>query len=207
MTDLTPGDVRQKNREFRRVLWGYDQKPVDAFLDVVAQRLEALIEQNIASTERADAMQKQVAAFRERETAINETMVAALQLQADARTRVEHEAELMRTKAQGEAERILGEGQRTARNLTREIEGLTMQRSEFVKAFRSMLEQYLAEVEEEEGRVTEAAERPGAATRVTPGGAAASESVAKPPDAGGRGDGPGAWLSSILGETENQERR
>jgi len=207
MTDLTPGDVRQKNREFRRVLWGYDQKPVDAFLDVVAQRLEALIEQNIASTERADAMQKQVAAFRERETAINETMVAALQLQADARTRVEHEAELMRTKAQGEAERILGEGQRTARNLTREIEGLTMQRSEFVKAFRSLLEQYLAEVEEEEGRVTEAAERPGAATRVTPGGAAASESVAKPPDAGGRGDGPGAWLSSILGETENQERR
>ncbi len=207
MTDLTPGDVRQKNREFRRVLWGYDQKPVDAFLDVVAQRLEALIEQNIASTERADAMQKQVAAFRERETAINEAMVAAMQLQADARTRVEHEAEPMRTKAQGEAERILGEGQRTARNLTREIEGLTMQRSEFVKAFRSMLEQYLAEVEEEEGRVTEAAERPGAATRVTPGGAAASESVAKPPDAGGRGDAPGAWLASILGETENQERR
>ena len=58
-----------------------------------------------------------------------------------------------------------------------------------------------------EGRVTEAAERPGAATRVTPGGAAASESVAKPPDAGGRGDDPGAWLASILGETENQERR
>ena len=207
MTDLTPGDVRQKNREFRRALWGYDQKRVDAFLDVVAQRLEALVEQNIASTERADAMQKQMAAFRERETAINEAMVAAQQLQADARTRVEHEAALMRTKAQGEAERILGEGQRTARNLTREIEGLAMQRSEFVKAFRSLLEQYLAEVEEEEGRVTEAAERPGAATRVTPGGAAASESVAKPPDAGGRGDGPGAWLSSILGETENQERR
>ncbi|MCH7748597.1 MAG: DivIVA domain-containing protein [Acidobacteria bacterium] len=207
MTDLTPRDVRQKNREFRRVLWGYDQKLVDAFLEVVAQRLGALIKQNIASTDRADTMQKQIAAFRERETAINETMVAALQLQADARTRVEHEAEPMRTKAQGEAERILGEGQRTARNLTREIEGLTMQRSEFVKAFRSLLEQYLAEVEEEEGRVTEAAERPGAATRVTPGGAAASESVAKPPDAGGRGDGPGAWLSSILGETENQERR
>ena len=207
MTDLTPRDVRQKNREFRRVLWGYDQKLVDAFLEVVAQRLGALIKQNIASTERADTMQKQIAAFRERETAINEAMVAAVQLQADARTRVEHEAELMRTKAQGEAERILGEGQRTARNLTREIEGLTMQRSEFVKAFRSLLEQYLAEVEEEEGRVTEAAERPDAATRVTPGGAAASESVAKPPDAGGRGDGPGAWLSSILGETEDQERR
>ena len=195
MTDLTPGDVRQKIREFRRVLWGYDQKVVDAFLDVVTQRLEALIKQNIASTERADAMQKQVAAFRERETAIDEAMVAAMQLQADARTRVEHEAALMRTKAQGEAERILGEGQRTARNLTREIEGLAMQRSEFVKAFRSLLEQYLAEVEVEveEERLTEAA----------------GESVAKPPDAGegGVGDDAGAWLSSILGEKENEEKR
>ncbi len=207
MTDLTPRDVRQKNREFRRVLWGYDKKLVDAFLDVVAQRLEALVQQNVASTERADALQKQMASFRERETAINEAMVAAQQLQADARTRAEHEAALVRTEAQGEAERILGEGQRTARDLTRELEGLAMRKNEFVKAFRSLLEQYLAEVEGEEGRVTEAAERPGVATRVITGGAVASESAAKPPDAGEGADGPGTWLSSILGETENQERR
>lgn len=122
MTDLTPRGVRHTKGKFRRGLWGYDTGRVDEFLDVVAKRLEDLVLQNAASTERADALQGQIAAFREREQAINDAMVAAQQLEADAQARAEHEVELARTEAQHEAELLRSEVRREADQLRSEAQ-------------------------------------------------------------------------------------
>ena len=237
MTDLTPRGVRHTKGKFRRGLWGYDTGRVDEFLDVVAKRLEDLVLQNTASTERADALQGQIAAFRKREQAINDAMVAAQQLEADAQARAEHEVELARTEAQheaellrsevrreadqlrtearGEAERVLDERQRSSQNLTRELEGLVRRRNEFAKAFQALLERHLAEVKgekekekgEEKARLAEPAEQPAATTQAATGGAAADASVAQPPDSGDNGGAADAWLASVLGNTEPEERR
>ena len=48
MIDLTPLDVRKKRGDFRRGMRGYDTQEVDAFLEVVADRLEELEEKQAA---------------------------------------------------------------------------------------------------------------------------------------------------------------
>ena len=48
MIDLTPLDVRKKKGDFRRGLRGYEPQQVDDFLDVVADRLDALVREHQA---------------------------------------------------------------------------------------------------------------------------------------------------------------
>lgn len=155
MIDLTPLDVRKKKGDFRRTVRGYDPELVDDFLDMVAERLEELVKQNVALTERAEHLQEQVASFREREKALNEALVTAQQLRTEAQAQADREVELIRREAQSQAERIVEEGQRSFRELTREVEALNARRRQFVGTFRMLLERYLADLELEESRLNE----------------------------------------------------
>ena len=44
MIDLTPLDVRKKRGDFRKSMRGYDPQEVDTFLDLVAMRMEELVQ-------------------------------------------------------------------------------------------------------------------------------------------------------------------
>ncbi len=155
MIDLTPLDVRKKKGDFRRRVRGYDVQLVDDFLDLVAERLEELVKQNVALSERAHQLQEQVAQFRERERALNEALVAAQELREQARSQAEREAELVRREAEASAERILEEGQRALREVKRQLETLESRKASFLRAFRSLLERYAAELEVEGTRLAE----------------------------------------------------
>ncbi|MGD8699645.1 MAG: DivIVA domain-containing protein, partial [Gemmatimonadales bacterium] len=143
MIDLTPLDVRKKKGDFRRTVRGYDPELVDDFLDMVAERLEELVKQNVGLTERAEHLQEQVASYREREKALNEALVTAQQLRSEAQAQADKEVELIKREARGEAERIVEQGQRTYHELAREIEALHGRKLRFIRAFRTMLERYL----------------------------------------------------------------
>jgi DivIVA domain-containing protein len=158
MIDLTPLDVRKKKGDFRRAVRGYDAELVDDFLDMVAERLEELVKQNVALTERAEHLQEQVASYREREKALNEALVTAQQLRSEAQAQADREADLVRREAQGQAERIIEEGQRSFRELARQIEGLQARKTQFVREFRSLLERFGSDLEVEEARPVEPAQ-------------------------------------------------
>ncbi|UCF21221.1 MAG: DivIVA domain-containing protein [Gemmatimonadota bacterium] len=190
MIDLTPLDVRKKKGDFRRVVRGYDPELVDDFLDMVAERLEELVKQNVALTERAEHLQEQVASYRERERALNEALVTAQQLRSEAQAQADREAELVRREAQSQAERIIEEGQRSFREIAREIEALQTRRHQFARAFRTLLERYIAELEVEESRPGESA-RPRTTGPAAPSSSEGEQwlsSLARDPD---QGDEPG----------------
>ena len=44
MIDMTPLDVRNKRGDFKKIMRGYDPQEVDIFLELVAERLEALVQ-------------------------------------------------------------------------------------------------------------------------------------------------------------------
>lgn len=155
MIDLTPLDVRKKKGDFRRSVRGYDPELVDDFLDMVAERLEELVKENVGLSERSEHLQEQVGSFREREKALNEALITAQLLRDEAQAQAEREANLMRREAQSQAERIVEEGQRSLRGLAREIEVLNQRRKQFVRAFRTMLERYLSDLEIEETRIVQ----------------------------------------------------
>lgn len=209
MIDLTPLDVRKKKGDFRRSVRGYDPELVDDFLDMVAERLEELVKQNVALTERAEHLQEQVASYREREKALNEALVTAQQLRSEAQAQADREAELVRREAQGQAERIIEEGQRSYRELVRDIEALDARRRQFFRAFQAMIERFSADLELEESRFEDTvpaqppARRPAAGEpKDQPDSASAPQGEAnREPVQAKQQD----WLSSLVGERDPEE--
>ena len=163
MIDLTPLDVRKKRGDFRKLLRGYDPEEVDTFLDLVAERMEVLVKENLTLTERAERLWEQVEAQESRETAVREALVTAQELRADMRRQSSKEAELLRQEAESEAEhtkreagneveRVVSEAERLVRDRLGAREELERQRQKFLRAFRAMLERELDAIVVEEGR-------------------------------------------------------
>lgn len=163
MIDLTPLDVRSKRGDFRKLMRGYDPQEVDGFLELVAERLEALIRENMALKERAGALQAQVASQSDREQAVQAALVTAQELRSDIRNQAQREAENITKSAETESRRLIAEAEaevrtrlrnseRRAEKLADEIKELERRRARFLKEFRQLLERELDVVDVESDR-------------------------------------------------------
>ena len=163
MIDLTPLDVRKKREDFRRILRGYDPEEVDIFLQLVAERLEELVKENLTLRERSERLREQVDAQKGRGRAVQEALVTAQELRDQIQTKAHEEAaeitasagrEVVLTleKAEAEAERIVAEARRVHQDRLEALMNLERKRIRFLKSLRSMLEGELDGVVIEEGR-------------------------------------------------------
>jgi len=146
---LTPLDVRKQ--EFRKSLRGYEQTGVEDFRERVADALERVVRERSVLEERCAALTEQLRAFREREKAMNEALVAAQQLRADTRVASEREAQVIIREAEAEGKRRLEEA-RIAENESRSRLGEAQRQYEaYLAGFRALLERQIAEVRTLEG--------------------------------------------------------
>jgi DivIVA domain-containing protein len=149
MTDdvfqLTPHEVR--TQEFQKELRGYDRRQVDDFKQRMSEELERLLRERAQLDERIKAGQEQLKAFRERERAMNDALVAAQQLREDTRTQANHEADLILREARAEALRIVGQAHIDEQGLRERFESLHRQFAVYLANFRALLERHLGEVE------------------------------------------------------------
>jgi len=163
MIDLTPLDVRNKRGDFKKLLRGYDPQEVDVFLELVAERLEALVRENIQLRERSETLQQQVSSQTGREKAVQEALVTAQELRSEMRTQAQRQADLILGEAQAEARRQLAEAEAEIRTRYRDAERrleqaqdalveMERRRARFLKSFRQLLEREMDVVEVEEGR-------------------------------------------------------
>lgn len=163
MIHLTPLDVRNKRGDFRRGLRGYEPQEVDTFLELVAERLEAVVRENLQLRERAQALESQVAAQNERESAVRDALVTAQELRAEIRDQARREADKVVEDARTEARRLVAESEAEVRMRLRGLERqadeavhtvneLERRRLRFLRVFRQLLERELDVVEVEEAR-------------------------------------------------------
>src|SRR5262245_12357287 len=146
MIDLTPLEVRKKKGDFRRMMRGYDPALVDDFLDMVADRMEQLVRQSLANSERLSVLEAQVTEFRERERALTEALVTAQEMRNEIRDQVAKEADIARREAEAHAETIRV-GALTARQKEEEaIRRLRARQMQLLGSYRSFLERELAEL-------------------------------------------------------------
>lgn len=189
MIDLTPLDVRKKRGDFRKLLRGYDPQEVDVFLELVAERLEALVRENIAFRERTEALQHQVASWSGREKAVQEALVTAQELRTEMKTQAQRQAEFVLTEAQAEARRVLAEADAEVRTRLRDaerrldqareaLEELERRRLRFLRSFRQLLEREMDVVQVEAERAP-LDERP---IELDLGGGRAREAAVTAPD-------------------------
>ena len=163
MIDLTPLDVRNKRGDFKKLMRGYDPQEVDVFLEIVAERLEALTRENMALKERTSALQAQVNSQTDREQAVQAALVTAQELRADIRAQAQKEAENVVKAAETEGRRLVAEAEAEARTRLRDaerqfdkledsIQMLDRRRTRFLKEFRQLLQREMDVVAVEDGR-------------------------------------------------------
>jgi DivIVA domain-containing protein len=149
MTDdpfrLTPLDVRKQ--EFRTAMRGFDRAEVEDFRARVGDELERVVRERIALEQRLKIQEEQLAAFRERERAMNDALVAAQQLRAETREQAEREAQTIVREAEAEAERLVDRARREIERLEAAAENLARQHHAYLAALRSLVERQKAELD------------------------------------------------------------
>ena len=163
MIDLTPLDVRNKRGDFKKVMRGYDPQEVDVFLEITADRLEALTRENMSLKERTSALQTQVNSQTDREQAVQAALVTAQELRTEIRAQAQREAENLVKAAETEARRLTAEAEAEVRTKLRgaerqldklddAIQQIDRRRARFLNEFRQLLQREMDVVSVEEGR-------------------------------------------------------
>lgn len=163
MMDLTPLDVRNKREDFKKIMRGYDPQAVDIFLELVADRLEALVRENIQLRQQTQALQSQVDAQSVREHAVQNALVTAQELRTEMQNQTQREVDHVIKEAEVEARKLLADADVEIRSRVRGVErrldqaqhvldDLERRRDRFIKEFRGLLEREMDVVTIEEAR-------------------------------------------------------
>jgi cell division initiation protein len=140
-----------RRQEFRRSLRGYEPIGVEDFRMRVADELERVLREKSVLEERVAALTEQLRVFRERETAMNEALVAAQQLREETRASAEREAQVIVREAEAEGRRLLDEAQRAEQRAQERQVEIQRQFAGYLAGFRALLERQLAELRTLEG--------------------------------------------------------
>lgn len=152
MIDLTPLDVRKKRGDFGKGLRGYDTQEVDGFLELVAERMEVLVKENLAFRGKIEQLGERVVLQDGREQAVQEALVTAQELRQDVKKQANREAKLMEREARMRIQGMIGESEKLLTEHSTALKELERHRDRFLKAFRTFLERELDTVEVELGR-------------------------------------------------------
>lgn len=143
---LTPMDIRQY--EFRRSLTGYETGQVRAFLDVVADEMEALVRENSKLKTEFRRKESQLKEVEESEKGVREALMALHKLTQQVRGDAEKEAQIVIHRAQLQAEAVMVDAQKRYNQLLHELQELRRTKIQFATSVRSAVEQHLKLLDE-----------------------------------------------------------
>jgi len=142
---LTPHDVRAQ--EFQTAMRGYQRVQVDEFKLRISEEIERLLRERLQWEERLKNMQEQLRAFRDRERAMNEALIAAQQLRTDAKQQADREAESIIREAKAQAMLVISAAQQDEQGIRGKFDSAQRQFAGYLTNFRALLERQLAELD------------------------------------------------------------
>jgi cell division septum initiation protein DivIVA len=142
---VTAADIR--GQDFRRSAFGYEVAGVEEFRGRMAEEFERLMRERAALEERLSSFREQLKAFREREKALNDAVVMAQQVRADAEEAAKRDTELAAREARAKADDLLDDARKVEVGIRRDIEEAQRQFNAYLAAFRRLLERHLCEID------------------------------------------------------------
>ncbi len=139
--NITPLDITQK--QFRKVLRGFDREEVEAFLGLVAVDLEALLKDLSSLREDNQRKAEEILEFRGRERVLQETLVAAQRASEEIRDSARKEAEITIADAELQAEKIVQAAHTRFLRIVDDINELKRQRIQFETNVRTLVESHV----------------------------------------------------------------
>ncbi len=138
---ITPIEIQQ--HKFKTRMFGYDTAAVDHFLEMLADELERLHIQNNELKESLARTRTSLEQMREREKAIQETLMTAQQVTEDVKVNARKEAEIVVAEAHIEGERVVREANDRRVQLVNEIQEIKRQKISFEGGLRSLIDNHL----------------------------------------------------------------
>jgi cell division initiation protein len=139
--NITPLDITQK--QFARTLRGYSREEVEGFLALVAVEFEALVKENLALREDNQRKAEDIAEYKGRERALQETLVTAQKASEEIRDAARKEAEITIADAELQAEKIVQGAHQRFLRIADDINELKRQRVQFEANVRTLAESHL----------------------------------------------------------------
>jgi cell division initiation protein len=149
---LTPLEITQ--REFRRLLRGYDPDEVRHFMENVADEVANLQKDLAARVARIGELEERVKTLEAQEESLRNTLVTAQRMTEEIKANAKREADLIIREAEGRAQRVTAEAEAHAKEVAadaeaqvaeaqQEILDLRRQRDTFAATLRSHIQAHL----------------------------------------------------------------
>lgn len=135
---LTPLDI--KKQRFSLKFRGYDPTEVEAFLEMVSEEYEALLNERNQIHEELNKLKVQLRDYQQVEKTLQETLMNAQENVAQAREQSKREAQLILREAEVKAEKILEEAKEKLERMRNDLAILRAQKESFSKRLRHLLE-------------------------------------------------------------------
>lgn len=137
MVKITPLELLQY--QFTRRFRGFDPQEVEDLLKEVAAQMEELIKENAAQAEKLQELGTEISQFKEKETALRNTLLTAQKLSEQIKESAQREAHLIVREAEIQAKKILEETQARRRQMEADIVELKRQRSNLRAKIQALL--------------------------------------------------------------------
>lgn len=128
MDEVTPLDVL--GQTFSRRLRGLDPEQVQRFLAQVASTLERLLRERGEMRQRVRSLEQELAAFREREKALQDALIAAQRSAEDTVEEARNDGQRIVAEAQALGERLIQDANERAKTIETVIADLRSRRRE-----------------------------------------------------------------------------
>lgn len=138
---ITPIEIQQ--HQFKSRLFGYDSSAVDQYLEMLADELERLHKQNHELKESLARTRTALEQHREREKALQETLMTAQQVTEELKLNARKEAEIVLADAHIEGEQVVRDAAERRLQLLSEIQELKRQKVAFEAGLRALVESHL----------------------------------------------------------------
>jgi len=151
---ITPLDIQQK--QFPMKFRGFDVEEVYAFLEVIREEMEDLLRENASLKENVQRLEEQLREYKDIETTLRETLIAAQQMIEEYKNNARKEAELLVKEAEHRAEAILRDAQEKVIKIHEDIVDLKGIRSHFKEELKRLIMSHMKmlefDKEREEGK-------------------------------------------------------
>lgn len=134
---LTSMDIG--NKEFKKVLRGYDQNEVDEFLDQISESYELVYKENSTFKEKIAVLNEKLDHYSKIEDTIQNTLILAQNAADQAKASAKKEAELVIRNANDTSQRIIDKSNAEVLKITNDYDNI---KREFIK-FRSKYRNFM----------------------------------------------------------------
>jgi cell division initiation protein len=135
---ITPLDIQQKR--FSRAVRGYDREEVEAFLSLAASTVEDLVKELNALREELHRRDEELAAHRDLERTLQETLVTAQRASDDIRESARKEGEITIGEAELQAEKIVQGARQRFQRIVDDVQEMKRLRIQFESQVRSIVD-------------------------------------------------------------------